>query len=268
MTRTLDSLVIQTPEGCRFSLPLAGPITRFLAWLIDLLIVLGIILGVGIPLSFIGVILGDLAGVLLVLAAFGVWFGYGIVLEWFWNGQTVGKKILRLRVVDEHALRLTFSQVVIRNLLRIVDMQPVFYILGFYLVGGIVCVLSRKLQRLGDMVAGTVVIRQPQVTLPDLVDVLGNKYNSLRQSPHLAARLRQRTSGPEAHLALTALMRREGLDSAARVELFAGIAEHFRKIVEFPQEATEGLSDEQYVRNVVEILFLSQHGQSKPNREV
>jgi uncharacterized RDD family membrane protein YckC len=263
MTRTLDSLVIQTPEGCRFSLPLAGPITRFLAWLIDLLIVLAIILAVCIALSIFGVILGDLAGMLLFLAAFGVWFGYGIVLEWFWNGQTVGKKILRLRVVDEHALRLTFSQVVIRNLLRMADMQP-----AFYLLGGIVCVLSRKLQRLGDMVAGTVVIRQPQVTLPDLVDVLGNKYNSLRQSPHLAARLRQRTSGPEAHLALTALMRREGLDSAARVELFAGIAEHFRKIVEFPQEAIEGLSDEQYVRNVVEILFLSQHGQSKPNREM
>jgi uncharacterized RDD family membrane protein YckC len=263
MTRALDSLVIQTPEGCRFSLPLAGPITRFLAWLIDLLIVLAIITAASIALSIFGVILGDLAGVLLLLAAFGVWFGYGIVLEWFWNGQTVGKKILRLRVVDEHALRLTFSQVVIRNLLRMADMQPTLYLLG-----GIVCVLSRKLQRVGDMVAGTVVIRRPRVTLPDLVDVLGNKYNSLRQSPHLAARLRQQTTGPEAHLALTALMRREGLDSSARIELFAGIAEHFRKIVEFPQEATEGLSDEQYVRNVVEILFLSQHAQSKPKRDL
>jgi uncharacterized RDD family membrane protein YckC len=262
MTRALDSLVIQTPEGCRFSLPLAGPITRFLAWLIDLLIVLAIITAASIALIIFGVILGDLAGVLLFLAAFGVWFGYGIVLEWFWNGQTVGKKILRLRVVDEHALRLTFPQVVIRNLLRMADMQPMLYLLG-----GIVCVLSRKLQRVGDMVAGTVVIRQPELKLPDLTDVLGNKYNSLRQYPHLAARLRQRTTGPEAHLALTALMRREGLDSQARVELFAGIAEHFRKIVEFPQEATEGLSDEQYVRNAVEILFLSQRGQSKPNRE-
>ncbi len=258
MTRALDSLVIQT-EGCRFSLPLAGPLTRFLAWLLDLLIVLGIILGITIALNIFGVVLGDLAGMLWFLAAFGVWFGYGIVLEWFWNGQTVGKKVLRLRVMDEHALRLSFSQVVIRNLLRMADMQPMFYLLG-----GILCVTSRKLQRLGDMVAGTVVIRQPKVTLPDFVDVLGNKYNSLRQYPHLAARLRQRTTGPEAHLALTALMRREGLDSPARVELFAGIAEHFRRIVEFPQEATEGLSDEQYVRNVVEILFLSQRGQSKP----
>ncbi len=75
--------------------------------------------------------------------------------------------------------------------------------------------LSRKVQRLGDMVAGTVVIRQPKVSRPDLSDVLGNKYNSFRQYPHLTARLRQRTTGPEADLALTALLRRDGLDSSA-----------------------------------------------------
>ena len=81
------------------------------------------------------------------------------------------------------------------------------------------------------------------------------KYNSLREHPHLGARLRQRTSPAEAALALQAILRRDTLEPAARLEVFAEIAEHFRAKVPFPAEITTALADEQYVRNVVDVLY-------------
>jgi hypothetical protein len=70
----------------------------------------------------------------------------------------------------------------------------------------------------------------------------------------LVARLRQRTSPHEANIALQALLRRNELDPPARVELFAQIAAHLKKIIAFPQETTDGITEEQFVRNVVDAL--------------
>jgi hypothetical protein len=198
----------------------------------------------------LGVISFGLAQAVSLLLVFTVSLGYGIVLEWVWRGQTVGKRLLRLRVVDAQGLKLHFSQVVIRNLLRAVDMLP-----GFYLVGGVVCLFSRRAQRLGDLAANTIVIRHPVIAEPDLDQLLAGKYNSLRAHPHLEARLRQRVSPPEAALAMHALLRRDQLEPAARVELFAQLAAHFQSKVAFPAEAVEGITDEQYVRNVVDVLY-------------
>jgi hypothetical protein len=194
------------------------------------------------------------AQAIALLLQFVVMMGYSIYCEWFWRGQTFGKRALRLRVVDAQGLRLKFSQVVIRNLLRFVDMLPMLY-----LVGGVACLVSRRAQRLGDFAANTIVIRLPRLTEPNLDQLMAGKYNSLRDHPHLEARLRQRVSATEAGLALQALLRRELLDPRARVELFAAIAEHFRAKVAFPPEVTEGITDEQYVRNIVDSLY-------RPNR--
>ncbi len=153
---------------------------------------------------------------------------------------------------------LQFSQIVIRNLLRFVDMLP-----AFYLVGGIACLASRRAQRLGDFAANTIVVHNPKIQEPDLDQLLAGKFNSLREYPHLAARLHQRVSAGEARVALQALIRRDELNAQARVELFGEIAAHFRSLVEFPPEATEGITDEQYVRNVVDILFRPQ----RPERQ-
>jgi hypothetical protein len=84
---------------------------------------------------------------------------------------------------------------------------------------------------------------------------VSGKYNSLRDYPHLVTRLRQKVTPQEAGIALQALLRRDSLAPQARVELFEQIASHFRSIVEFPDEATYGITDEQYVRNIVDILF-------------
>ena len=127
--------------------------------------------------------------------------------------------------------------------------------LPFYLVGGLAALISKRSQRLGDFAANSIVVWHPKISEPDLDQLLTHKYNSLADYPHLAARLRQRTSPQQAGIALQALMRRNTLDPNARIELFQEMADHFKQSVEFPQEAVEGVSDEQYVRNVVDILF-------------
>jgi hypothetical protein len=114
---------------------------------------------------------------------------------------------------------------------------------------------SPKLQRLGDLAANTVVIRIDTGLRPDLTPILGDSYNSLRAFPHLAARLRQSVDPAEAQIALEAVLRRDKLDAGARIQLFGTLAEHFRSLVSFPETATIGLSDEQYVRDVVDLLF-------------
>jgi uncharacterized RDD family membrane protein YckC len=248
-----STLLVQTPEGIVFSLLLAGPVTRFLAWAVDMACIGALSSAVGSALGLLGLISPDFARGMIALAYFVIQIGYGIVLEWFWRGQTIGKRLLRLRVMDAQGLHLQFSQIVIRNLLRFVDMLP-----AFYLVGGIACLASRRAQRLGDFAANTIVVRNPKIQEPDLDQLLSGKFNSLRDYPHLAARLHQRVSPGEARVALQALIRRDELEAKARVELFGEIAAHFRSLVEFPPETTEGITDEQYVRNVVEILFRPQ----------
>ena len=246
----INTLTIKTPEGIDFSLLLAGPITRFLAWSVDLLVILAINKLLNVLLGTLGILSRDLATAAIILGYFIVSIGYGIVTEWYWHGQTLGKRLLRLRVTDVHGLQLQFSQIVIRNLLRFVDSLP-----ALYLVGGLACLINRRAQRLGDFVANTVVVWNPRLDEPDLDQLLEGKYNSFRQYPHLEARLRQHVSPTEAQIALQALIRRDGFEPRSRVELFQGIVNHFKSVVSFPAEATDGISDEQYLRNVVDALF-------------
>ncbi len=250
-------LRIRTPEGIVFAYQLAGPVTRCLAWAVDFLLMIVVLLALGSGLGRFTALAPDLGGAFMALAFFAMMFGYGIVLEWFWRGQTVGKKLLRLRVMDAEGLPLRFHQVVMRNLLRGVDQLPGVLVIGpgCYLVGGLCCLLSRKAQRLGDLAAGTIVVHHRRPPEPDLEQLLGTKFNSLRTHPHLCARLRQRTTPEEARLALQALLRREELESAARVRLFAELAGHFKARLDFPEEVVEAMPDEQFVRNVADVLF-------------
>lgn len=250
MIDTINRLTIKTPEGIEFSLRLAGPVTRFLAWAVDLGTIIAIITILNVVLGILGVIIRDLAMAANIIAFFVVSIGYGILTEWHWQGQTLGKKLLRLRVMDEQGLRLQFSQIVIRNLLRFIDSLPLLY-----LVGGLVCLFNKRAQRLGDFAANTIVVWTPHVSEPDLNQLLEGKYNSFREYPHLEARLRQHITPAEAQIAVQSIVRRDDLDPQARIELFRELTAYFKTIVSFPQEATDGLSDEQYVRNVVEAIF-------------
>jgi uncharacterized RDD family membrane protein YckC len=243
-------LVLRTPEGITFSLLLASPVSRFLAWTIDEACIFAVTGFVRQIFSLAAPLNPGLVQASLVIGYFLISIGYGMVCEWYWRGQTVGKRVLRLRVMDEEGLHLQPNQVIVRNLLRLIDILP-----GFYLVGGVFCLLTRRSQRLGDIAAGTVVVRQPRLVQPDIGQLLGGKYNSLLDYRHLGARLKQRVPPRTATVALDAILRRDQLDPAARLDVFADLAAHFKSLVEFPEEAIEQLSDEQYVRNVVEILY-------------
>lgn len=244
------TLQIQTPEGVVFSLTVAGLFTRFLAWTVDVAVISAASSLIGTATAFLAVISPDFANMLFVIlyAVFSV--GYGIFTEWNWRGQSIGKRMLRLRVIDATGLKLQPSQIIIRNLLRPVDLLP-----ACYLLGGLVSFASRRGQRLGDLAANTVVVSVPDTLVLDTRQIQESKYNSFREYPHLEARLRQRITPAEAALALDAVLRRDEIAPEARIELFREIADHFRKIVPFEEKIDEAITDEQYVRNAVASIY-------------
>ncbi len=256
------SLEIRTPEGVSFSLALASPVSRCLAWLVDIAIIAVLTLAISIGLNLlaslfvaipvVNAFILDFAQAIQVFLSFVVSIFYAIALEWLWRGRTVGKRVLGLQVIDERGLNLSLRQILLRNFFRIVDVLPSM----FYLVGATSCLFTRRCQRLGDIAAGTLVIREIKLAEPAIDQVLARTgYNSFAEHPHLEARLRQRSTPEEAQIALDSLLRRDELEPASRLAVFSRIADHFRAHAEFPEEATLGLSDEQYVRNVVDTLY-------------
>ena len=248
---SLDQYVsVATPEGVSFRLPLAGPTVRALAMLFDLIVIMalnGLVSSVFGVFSFVS---SDLTGFLIILAQFLLSVGYGIVTEWLLDGQTWGKKICKIRVMDERGLPLTFHQILLRNVMRPIDMLPLFY-----LVGCISCAFSRHFKRLGDHVAGTVVVLADSIEKVDVSQITFPKYNSLKEAPHLAVRLRQAIPPALAALALESLNRAKHLDPAARLELFNVIATAIKDRCELPEESVADIPDESLVLNVVAVLY-------------
>jgi uncharacterized RDD family membrane protein YckC len=248
----IGSIEILTPEGVTFALQLAGPVSRFLAWLIDFSVILTAAGLVTQMFAWLRLVSPDVYSAFGTILFFILYVGAPMAQEWYWRGQTLGKRFFHLRVADAQGLRLQTSQIFMRNILRFLDMLPLFYF-----VGGAACALSARSQRLGDIAANTVVIRTAPISDPDLQSLLRSKYNSLAEHPHLAARLRQLTSPVLSNVALEALLRRDQFTPRARLEIFAEIAGAFKRLVVFPPEVAENLPDEQYVRNAVEILRIA-----------
>lgn len=160
---------------------------RALAYTIDFGVIIVLAGGFGKAVQILAAMSADWASALSIIASFIISMAYGILLEWSWRGQTLGKRILRLRVVDTQGMRLQLTQVVVRNLLRAVDMLTIFYLTGVVSI-----LVSGKAQRLGDVAAATIVTNEPEVATPNLERIAPAKYNSLLSYPHLAARLRNR----------------------------------------------------------------------------
>ena len=149
-----SDLVVATPERVSFDYQVAGLGTRAIAQVLDLLIVGGILLAVyfvAVAVSLAQSVTGQL---IAILGSFVVIFGYFWMSEALWSGQTVGKKAFRLRAVGDRGEPLTFAQAGIRNIVRIVDFLPYGY--G---VGVIVLFVNGKGKRLGDLAAGTIVVK-------------------------------------------------------------------------------------------------------------
>jgi uncharacterized RDD family membrane protein YckC len=107
------------------------------------------------------------AQALFIVALFVVWSGYFVLFEWAWSGQTPGKRWMKLRVIREDGRPVTFWEAAARNLLRAFDAEP----FPFYSIGLVAVFVSRRDQRVGDMVAGTVVVREREAQAPTFEQV-------------------------------------------------------------------------------------------------
>lgn len=155
---------VHTPEAISISYAVAGIGSRFAAALLDVLIevVLLILILIGAaelqPFSGAG---PTVATILAITLLFLLVWGYYLLFEAFWNGQTPGKGALRIRVIRTSGHPIGFTESAIRNLLRIVDWLPSFYALGV-----ITMFVNRESRRLGDLAAGTVVVKVPKRVRP------------------------------------------------------------------------------------------------------
>jgi uncharacterized RDD family membrane protein YckC len=154
-----DVISIDTPEGVPLELTLAGVGSRFLAAIVDTTIQVGMLLLIVLFVSLAGSS-GPVTAMGTILA-FLVFLGYDILFETKASGRTPGKHLTGLRVVRRGGGPVGFRTSAVRNLLRVIDLLP-----GMYLVG-IVCVLvTKQNQRLGDLAAGTLVLREIKATVP------------------------------------------------------------------------------------------------------
>ena len=153
---------LRTPESVDIDYDLAGIGTRFLAALIDSLVILGaaiVILFGGLALFAAGA--QNLAAILWLTLYFLLIFGYYIIFETLWNGQTPGKRAMNIRVIKTSGYPIGFVEALVRNLVRIVDALPTAY-----LIGAVTMFISPESRRLGDYAAGTIVVKERSFVKP------------------------------------------------------------------------------------------------------
>lgn len=190
---TEETLIIETPERVPLEFALASIGNRFLAVTIDHFIqYLSIFLIAWFFLSIAGFTSSDVADAperllsempkwtiaLMIIVLFLIFAGYFIVFEWLWNGQTPGKRLLKLRVIREDGRPVTLWEAIARNLLRICDAVPGF-VLPVYSIGLIVIFMSNRDQRVGDIFAGTVVVRERADEAPTFAETFSNPVSDV-----------------------------------------------------------------------------------------
>ena len=156
-----DRLTIATPEGVELSLTLAGVASRFVAALVDLAIEVAILIALAVVLGLVG---NDVStGVAIgawALVSFLLVIGYDVLFEVLNSGRTPGKWLNGLRVVRVEGHPVGFLTSAIRNVIRVIDFLPTAYLLG-----ATVILATPKNQRIGDVVAGTLVVRERRASV-------------------------------------------------------------------------------------------------------
>ena len=186
---TEDVLIIETPERVPLHFALASIGNRFLACAIDhaiqalaLALIAGgfLIVANSFDLENAFSTAPEWVIAVMILALFLILTGYFAFFEWMWSGQTPGKRWLKLRVIREDGRPITFWESSIRNLLRTFDMMPGM----FYSIGLISVFATTRDQRIGDMVAGTVVVREREAEAPAFAQVFASPVSdpALRRS--------------------------------------------------------------------------------------
>jgi uncharacterized RDD family membrane protein YckC len=192
-----DQISIDTPELVGIELPLAGIGSRFIALLVDYLI-----WGAGMVVVFIAAIVllpalrtfsrisAQWAEAIVIFIFFLLNWGYFTMFEAFWNGRTPGKRVAKIRVIQRSGRSIGMVESMARNLVRYVDQLPFFYA-----VGVIAMFVTKQHQRLGDLAAGTLVVRDREPETPLWGDTGSRTFTAQLFSAHVPI--------PEPHTAIT-----------------------------------------------------------------
>jgi len=221
---SFDQLKIDTPEQIALELPLAGIGSRFLAFAIDTLIqaavyiLTGIIFLLILPVGFsMFTFLPKLLGpAMAIFIGFAVYWGYFAIFESLWNGQTPGKRFAGIRVIKESGRPINAFEAIGRNLMRAVDGLP-----GIYGVALVCMMCNRQSRRLGDFVAGTVVVHEKPT------EEIRPTWNTATDAASATGGLGQMTA-EELVLIETYLSRRFELDPEVRLRTAIQIADRIK----------------------------------------
>ena len=225
LAQTVD---IETPELVTFSYTVAGVGSRVAAALLDYLLCLLLFIGVIVGLAYLGA--GRMVArtstsseawaiAIVVLGQFFILWGYYVLWEGLADGQTPGKRLMRLRVVSDGGYSVSFAGSAIRNLVRILDMQPVFT----YGIGIASIVATKQGKRLGDLAAGTLVVREQLVH----TRVQPAPQHDVESESAVAKTIPARLTDDEFTVLERFMDRRSALDPARRVELASRLVDRF-----------------------------------------
>jgi len=231
---------ISTPENVDLHLELAGMGNRVLACAIDTIISYAMLGGIGV-LCWLGVVVIGMANlpsqansiaigfVCLagILVCFVVLFGYYIFFEGMWQGQTPGKKIAQIRVIEQNGQPVNWPSVFLRNIVRVFDM-------GLFFVGMIAMIIDKNERRFGDLAAGTLVIRErlPDLSTSDIIVSASAKEGAATLDVG-------RVSPQEYDLLVSFLKRRQKMARAQRPLVAKQLENHFRSKLGEPGNSSD-----------------------------
>lgn len=238
-----------TAEKVPFSYRVASFGSRFLAWLLDVVV---IVLGV-----FIGLLFG--AALEALHPGFGsgfvaIWifvlpWCYFLLFEWLWLGQTPGKHVLGIRVIHERGTSISFFHSAVRNLLRVPDSLPWWYLATGYGLGLAVAAGNPKHRRLGDWAAGTLVVHIERQARP--IVAIQDKQASPFPEATVRHRLLQLPREQQQTL-IDLCLRRDQLRVSDRAQLFRAVADYFRSQFDLMPAANQ--SDEKFIVQLTALL--------------
>lgn len=239
----VEQLRIDTPEQIALELQVAGIGSRFLALAVDT-VLQGILYTVAFltpvallnfPPLFSQSFFGVLGPALAILFWFCIYWGYFALFEIFWNGQTPGKRLAGVRVIKDSGRPINAFEAIARNILRAIDFLP-----GMYAVGVVTMMLNRNSRRLGDFVAGTIVVhdRQTEDMRPDWSAPVSSRHSGSQLASHLS-----KVSADELQLIETYLHRRLDLDPLVRSDMAERIVNRIANQTGLRPETDQAIDD-------------------------
>lgn len=263
MRSVSQRLILETAENIAVEFQLAGLASRFLAYVIDAVIQMAILVILVYVLSISAAILSSAVSLnvengwisaVLILAIFLLYEGYFILFETMWRGQSIGKRILGLRVIKDNGQSVAFLDVVIRNVMRFADMLPPVLYFPTYGLGSVVIMSNRYHKRIGDFAAGTIVVREKFIHGFDHVRSLKIHPDYLRQ---IRIPFTGRLTNDDIHLVREFFYRKNTFPPDVRKQLSAKICRYITKRLKL----TTAIPDERAMKFLDDLMLYMENQQ-------